>query len=235
MILRGWYRGQYSKLLNTSCGKGSLPHILWTSIVLLVSEEVFHMRLKEAWRGLTIMLLIGIVAGIINVLFFILVMNPLTVNGKSDEVAVNTYVINFFVGWVFFSAWFLARADDELKNVETAIHKRDKETFMIEAPKQIAVSIRILYLVISMLVIFSFHLFHMENLLITSEIQFGVGFLVVTTALVLWDLDDPIGGAICAPGIPDEWLQELHEKKKNRRNLPKHVKTTEAINAEKNA
>ena len=55
----------------------------------------------------------------------------------------------------------------------------------------------------------------MENLLITSEIQFGVGFLVVVTALMLWDLDNPIGGAISARGIPEEWLQELREKEKS--------------------
>jgi len=173
------------------------------------------LELKETWRGLTVMLLIGIAAGIINVLFFLYVMNPLTADAKADEVAVNTYAINLFVGWVFFSAWFLARADDEHKKVEEAVHKADKETFMLEAPKQIALSIRILYLLISALVILSFHLFHMENLLITSEIQFGVGFLVVVTALMLWDLDNPIGGAISARGIPEEWLQELREKEKS--------------------
>src|SRR5207245_964778 len=159
----------------------------------------------------------GIIAGLVNTLFFIYIMNPLTVEAKADDVAVNTYVINLFVGWVFFSAWFLARADEELKNVEAAIHKADKEAFMIEAPKQIALSIRILYLLISMLVILSFHLFHMESQLVTSEIQFGTGFLVVTTALVLWDLDNPVGGAISASGIPEEWLQELRQKKRTAR------------------
>lgn len=172
------------------------------------------MELKETWRGLTLMLLIGVAAGIINVLLFIYVMNPLTISGKEDEVAVSTYAINLFVGWVFFSAWFLARADDELKKVEEAVHKGDKEAFLIEAPKQIALSIRILYLLISLLVILSFHIFHLENALITDEIQFGVGFLVVATTLVLWDLDEPTGGAISARGIPDEWLKELRAKEK---------------------
>ncbi|HEX7734428.1 MAG TPA: hypothetical protein VF458_06190 [Ktedonobacteraceae bacterium] len=172
------------------------------------------MELKETWRGLTLMLLIGIAAGVVNVLLFLYVMNPLTLSGKGDEVAVSTYAINLFVGWVFFSAWFLARADDELKKVEEAIHKHDKEAFLIEAPKQIALSIRILYLLISALVVLSFHLFHMESTLITGEIQFGSAFLVVTTALVLWDLDNPIGGAISARGIPEEWLKELHEQEK---------------------
>jgi hypothetical protein len=187
------------------------------------------MSLKDAWRGLVIMLLIGIGAGLLNVLLFIMVTNPLTANGKADEVAVSTYSINFFVGWVFFSAWFLARADDELKKVEAAVHRLDKETFMEEAPKQIAISIRILYLMISALVILSFHLFHMENLLITSEIQFGTGFLVVTTALVLWDLDNPIGGAIAAPGIPEEWLEELRENEKSYKNVSASKEMIEVV------
>lgn len=172
------------------------------------------MKLSQAWRPLTLMLLIGIAAGVINVLFFIFVMNPLTGGAKDDEVAVNTYAINLFVGWVFFSAWFLARADDELKKVEEAVHKGDKETFLIEAPKVISLSIRILYLLISALVVLSFHLFHMANNIVIAEIQFGVGFLVVTTALFLWDLDEPIGGAIGVSDVPEEWLQELREQKR---------------------
>lgn len=172
------------------------------------------MKLSQAWRPLTLMLLIGIAAGVVNVLFFIFVMNPLTGGAKDDEVAVNTYAINLFVGWVFFSAWFLARADDELKKVEEAVHKGDKETFLIEAPKVISLSIRILYLLISALVVLSFHLFHMANNIVIAEIQFGVGFLVVTTALFLWDLDEPIGGAIGVSDVPEEWLQELREQKR---------------------
>ena len=171
------------------------------------------MKLQATWRPLALMLLIGIAAGVINVLFFMFVMNPLTAGGKDDEVAVSTYAINLFVGWVFFSAWFLARADDELKKVEEAVHKGDKETFLVEAPKVISLSIRILSLLISALVVLSFHLFHLVNRLITAEMQFGVGFLVVTTALFLWDLDEPIGGAIGVSNVPEEWLQELREQK----------------------
>lgn len=192
------------------------------------------MQSRLAWRPLTLMLFIGLLAGIANVLFFIYVMNPLTLDVTSDEaVAVSTYSINLFVGWVFFSAWFLARADDELKKVEEAVHKGDKETFLIEAPKVIALSIRILYLLISTLVVLSFHLFHLESQLITDEIQFGVGFLVVVTALFLWDLDEPIGGAIAVHGIPDEWLVELKEMEKTGR-LPHHHHK-EAVPAETKA
>ena len=170
------------------------------------------MKLKDAWRGLAIMLLIGIAAGVLNVLLFTFVMNPLTTGGKADEIAVNTYVVDLFVGWVFFWAWFLARADEELKKVEEAVHKADRETFLLEVLKRIAPSIRVLYVLISALVILSFHLFHIESLLVSSEIQFGVGFLVVTTALVLWDLDDPLAGVIKVSGMPGEWVRELHQK-----------------------
>ncbi len=190
------------------------------------------MKSRLAWRPLTLMLFIGIVAGVLNVLFFLYVMNPLTAGAESAEVAVSTYSINLFVGWVFFSAWFLARADDELKKVEEAVHRGDKETFLIEAPKVIALSIRILYLLISALVVLSFHLFHLESLLITCEIQFGVGFLIVVTALFLWDLDEPIGGAIAVHGIPEEWLVELRELERTGR-LPHHHK--EAVPAETKA
>jgi hypothetical protein len=173
------------------------------------------MKLKEVWRGLATLLLIGIVAGVLNVLLFMLVMNPLTAGGKADEIAVNTYVVDFFVGWVFFSAWFLARADEELKKVEEAVHKADRETFLVEVPKRIAASIRVLYLLISALVVLSFHLFHIESPLVFSEIQFGVGFLVVTTILVLWDLDDPLGGVIKVTDMPEEWVRELRQKQQH--------------------
>ncbi|HEY1352249.1 MAG TPA: hypothetical protein VGF67_21740 [Ktedonobacteraceae bacterium] len=172
------------------------------------------MEAKGMWRGLSLMLLIGIAAGILNVLLFLFVMNPLLADARSEEVAASTYAINLFVGWVFFSAWFLARADDEMKKVEEAVHKKDRDAFLLEAPKVIALSIRILYLLISALAILSFHLFHIGNLLVASEIEFGVGFLIVTTALVLWDLDNPLGGAIAVHGIPQEWLHELRRREK---------------------
>ena len=94
------------------------------------------MKWKQAWRGLASMFLIGITAGVINLLVFLLVMNPLTAGSKTDEIAVNTYVIDFFVGWALFSAWFLTRADEEFKKVEEAVRKADRESFLVEAPKQ---------------------------------------------------------------------------------------------------
>jgi hypothetical protein len=169
---------------------------------------------KMAWRGLLIMTLEGIGAGILNVLVFILVFDPLVAGSKADEVAVSTYSINFFVGWVFFSAWFLSKADEEWKKAAEAVAKLDRATFMLEAPKRIAPSIRVLYLLISLLVVLSFHMFHLENPVIMFETQFGVGFLVATTIMVLWDLDDPIGGVINIPDIPAEWVKELEKKER---------------------
>jgi hypothetical protein len=192
--------------------------LLVTTVITHIFQGGNPMEFKETWKGLLIILLIGVAAGILNIVFYSLVMNPLLADAKADEVVSSTYAINLFVGWVFFSAWFLSRADDELKKIETAVHRYDREVFLEEAPKVIALSIRILYIIISTLVILSFHIFHMENHFVTYEIQFGVSFLVVITALFLWDLDEPIGGAISVRGVPAEWLIELERRKKAIRN-----------------
>lgn len=167
------------------------------------------MKERIPWKGISSLLVAGAGAGITNVAFFATVMNGLLGEGGQDEVAVSTYSINFFVGWVFFSAWFLAKADEEWKKVAEAVLRANRDEFMIEAPKRIAVSIRILYLLISLLVVLSFHLFRIQNSLVLFEIQFGVGFLVTMTILVLWDLDDPVDGVINVPNIPDEWTRQL--------------------------
>ena len=93
-------------------------------------------------RGILGLIAAGIVAGLVNTAFFVLVMNNLVGETAQDEVAVSTYSINFFVGWVFFSAWFLAKADEEWKKVAEAVQRKDRELFMLEAPKRIALSIR---------------------------------------------------------------------------------------------
>ena len=167
------------------------------------------MKGEAQWRGILSLIMAGVIAGLVNAGFYGLIMNPLVGEAAENEVAVSTYSINLFVGWVFFSAWFLAKADDEWKKVAESVVRDDREVFMIEAPKRIALSIRILYILISLLVVLSFHLFRIDNQLVLFEIQFGVGFLVAMTILVLWDLDDPIGGVINVPNIPAEWLNEL--------------------------
>lgn len=160
-------------------------------------------------KGIVLMLLTAIGVGLLNMTLFALVINPLNAGVKIDEVAVNTYVLNFFVGWMLFTAWFLGKTDEEWKKAAESVHKGDSETFFLEAPKRIALSIRVLYLIVAAMVVLSFHLFHIESSFALIEIQFGVGFFVTLASLVLWDLDDPTSGVIRIPDIPQEWLDEL--------------------------
>lgn len=153
-----------------------------------------------------LLVLVGIGGGIVNVLLLPLVIGPINAGAKADEVAISTYAINFFVGWVFFSAWFLARADEEWKAVAEAALRGDLAAFLVAEHKRIPVSIRALHLIISVLTILAFHLFEIESPLIHAIVQFGVGFLVLTTIAVLWDLDEPVGGAIGVPDIPPAWV-----------------------------
>jgi hypothetical protein len=166
--------------------------------------------LKKVWRALLLILLIGAVAGVLNVVLHNYVMESWVQAQKEDEVAVSTYAINLFVGWVFFSAWLLTRSEDEFKSVEEAIYRGDKDAFLIEARKEISPSIRVLYVIISILVVLSFHLFDIANAVTNDEIQFGTAFLVVITVIFLFDLDTPIGGAITVSGVPKDWLQAMH-------------------------
>ena len=92
-------------------------------------------RLKEAWRALLVILLIGLVAGVLNVVLHDLVMEPWIQARAEDEVVVSTYVLNLFVGWIFFSAWFLARADDDCSSrlgmariADTLYQKQEEHT-----------------------------------------------------------------------------------------------------------
>ena len=41
------------------------------------------------------------------------------------------------------------------------------------------------------------------------DLEFGTAFLVVITVIFLWDLDEPIGGAISVSGVPKDWLHAL--------------------------
>lgn len=166
------------------------PSIVWKNFVLLVGKAV--------------------AAGLLNWAFFVSFMNTTNAATKSDEVAINTYVLNLFVGWMLFSAWFLAKVDEEWKKSAEAVQRNDFETFKIEAPKRIPPTIRVLYLVISVMTILSFHLFHLANALVQFEIQFGIGFFVVMAVLVLWDLDDPIDG-VTNIQVSNEWIDKLEK------------------------
>jgi len=101
------------------------------------------MNRQMQWRGILTLIVIGVAAGLINAALSALVMHQIIGEVDHDEVEVSTYAINLFVGWVFFSAWFLAKADDEWKKVAEAVARSNREAFMIEAPKRIASSIRV--------------------------------------------------------------------------------------------
>src|SRR5215510_7450035 len=79
----------------------------------------------KPYIGALLIMLIGAVAGILNIFFYIFVMYPLTEH--ADEVTISTYAINLFVGWALFSAWFLVRADEEWKKVAESVVKGDRE------------------------------------------------------------------------------------------------------------
>lgn len=165
--------------------------------------------MKKNWQGIALMIAIAGVIGMGNVMLSAYVTNNLTSGAKGDEVAVNTFVLNLFVGWIFLSAWLLTRADEEWKKVQAAVHSEDEETFLVEAPKKIALSVQVVYWIISVLTVVSFHLFHFESFLVLFSVHFGVGFLVAIMSQVLLDLDDPLSGIINVEGVPDEWLKKL--------------------------
>lgn len=171
------------------------------------------MKAKISWKNLYVMVLWSIVVGFANFWFFATLVNPWNTAVKSDEVAANTFTLNFFVVWALFTVWFLARADEEWKKTAEAVDQHKLDQFLLEAPKRIAFSVRVLYVIISLVVVVSFYLFHIESLFAKSVIQGGVGFIIALALQFLWDLDDPITGAINVSGIPNEWIEKLKKKK----------------------
>jgi uncharacterized membrane protein YdcZ (DUF606 family) len=156
------------------------------------------------------MFLKAILAGIVNATIFAVVMNPLM--EVKDEVFKNTYTLNMFVGWLFFTAVIWQRADEEWKKVDDATRRHDKEAFMVESSKMIAPSFWIFYVVVSIQAIILGQLFHVENGFVAALGQFAVGFVVAFALIILKDLDDPTSGVINVPNIPEEWLDEIHKK-----------------------
>jgi len=166
------------------------------------------MKPSIVWKNFAWLIGKSLAAGLLNWIFFVLVMNTNNAATKLDEVAINTYVLNLFVGWMLFSAWFLAKVDEEWKKCAEAVQRNDWNTFQIEAPKRIPITIRVLYIVISIMTVLSFHMFHIANTLVQFEIQFGIGFFVVMAIFVLWDLDDPIEG-VTNINVPQKWINKL--------------------------
>lgn len=160
----------------------------------------------------------ALVFGIFSFALFWYFINPYNANFKTGEIAVNTYALNIFVGWTFFSAFLLLRADEEWKKVdETVTHKNFKQ-FLVEASKKMAPTVKMTYLIISAFVVISFYLFHYESAILAFLIIFSISFLVAMTAMVLFDLDEPIEGLINVPNIPEEWLKKLHAHRKTKIN-----------------
>jgi len=131
---------------------------------------------------------------------------------------VNTYALNIFVGWTFFSAFLLLRADEEWKKVDEAVTHRNFKQFLVGASKKMAPTVEMTYLIICAFVVLSFYLFHYDSLILTFVVIFGTSFLVAMAAMVLFDLDEPIEGLINVPNIPKDWLEKLHSHRKSKMN-----------------
>lgn len=154
--------------------------------------------------------------GLLSFVLFWFLINPYNKDLKTSEVAVNTYALNIFVSWTFLGAFLLLRADEEWKKVDETVAKKDFKKFIVEATKEMAMSVKIAYYFISFLVITSYYLFHHETVVSGFSVVFGSSFLVVLMSMVLMDLDNPIEGAINVPNIPTDWKEKLKLYKKRR-------------------
>src|SRR4051794_6748028 len=122
--------------------------------LVLATEQ----RIEPQALGALVLWAAGV--GLANTLVAGFLINPHTDGFKADEVAASTVAINLYVAWVFFSGWFLVRADEEWKRVDEAVIRGDRELFLVEAPKRMPASIRVLYLLVCILAVLSIHLFH---------------------------------------------------------------------------
>jgi hypothetical protein len=151
----------------------------------------------------------AILLGILSFIFFWLFINPYNIDFKISEAAINTYALNTFVAWTFFSVFLLIRSDEEWKKTYEAVREHNFKKFSIEAPKKIAASVKLIYLTICILVVTSYYLFHFESTVLAFVIIFGTSFIVVLTKNTLWDLDNPLQGLINVPNIPKEWIKKV--------------------------
>ena len=123
----------------------------------------------------------------------------------------STYTLNIFVGFIFFSAFLLMRADEEWKKADEAIQEGNFRKSKIEATKQMAPTVKLVYNVICILTVTSFYLFHYTSFLLAFVIVFGTSLLVALLREVIDDLDDPISGFIYIHNIPKRWLEKLQK------------------------
>ena len=166
-------------------------------------------RRYVVWPGLASMLLIALIVGLGNWAFFDQEINPRNRTAAANGDALGTYVQALMLIWSIVSGWLLYRADDVSTTVSDAVAEGDLRAFLRDAPKRIALTVRLLHLALSLLFIQSFHLFHIGDRVTSLEVQGGIGFLVTLTVLFIWDLDDPLHGVLNVAGIPPEWREQL--------------------------
>ena len=156
------------------------------------------------------MMLVGVIVGLGNWAIFEGLINSRNRDATRDIDAVSMYVQALMLIWSIVSGWLLYRVDDESNRLAEAVAADDRNAFNREAPKRIALTIRLLHLALSLLFIHSFHLFHQSDPLASFEVQAGIGFLVTLTVLFIWDLDDPFHGVINVANVPDTWRRDLN-------------------------
>lgn len=169
----------------------------------------FGPRRYVFWPGLATMMLVGVIIGLGNWAIFETLINDRNADTSRDIDAISMYVQALMLIWSIVSGWLLYRVDDESNRLAEAVATDDRAAFDREAPKRIALTIRVLHLALSLLFIHSFHLFHQSDPLASFEVQAGIGFLVTLTVLFIWDLDDPFHGVINVANVPEEWRREL--------------------------
>ncbi len=154
-----------------------------------------------------------ILLGLLSFLLLWYVIHPHTpVEFERHENLINTYALNMFVGWLFFSASLLMRADEEGKKTDSAVRNKNFSTFKAEAPKMIALSVRITHAITGIMAITAFYLFYYTNIALAFVLVFGTSFLVTITTLTLWDLDDPLDGMIQVENVPASWRKAVKGK-----------------------
>lgn len=143
---------------------------------------------------------------LIVVLIFYYLINPYTT--KADEGVVIGLFQVIMVVWGLLSAFLYSQADEEWKKTQTAVLTGDMKTFLVEAPKQIPGTVKILYLIISAIAILSGWGFHLSSPLVLLLLGF-FNFLIAFMYLIILDLDDPMTGVFVIKDIPKSWLEKL--------------------------
>jgi hypothetical protein len=167
-------------------------------------------RRYVVWSGLASMLVIALAVGLGNWLVFEGGINERNREASENTDAIGMYVQALMLIWSIVSGWLLYRVDDASTKVAQAVADDDLGAFLHEATRRIALTVRLLHLLLSVLFIHSFHLYHIDGRFTSLEVQAGIGFLVTLTVLFIWDLDDPLHGVINVANIPSEWRKAVH-------------------------